>query len=157
MLLIACSLAFAVLTLATALATSILQFAILRGLAGIFMSGGLPMAIALLSELTPRARRGTFISIAFIGYSAGGAAGGAVAAWMIDDHGWQSGFWLGGCLFGLFRHEEAVLRAHGVPAGWRAAGTVALGHPAASRPGRSAGRPRPPLRDVVRRGRWSET
>lgn len=62
---------------------------------------------------------------------------------------------LGACLFGLFRHEEAVLRAHGVPGGWRAAGTVALGHPAPSRPGRSAGRPRPPLGEVVRRGRWA--
>ena len=50
-----------------------------------------------------------------------------------------------GCLFGLFRHEEAVLRAHGVPDGWRAAGTVALGHPDPpgddpAPPGRSAGR-----------------
>jgi nitroreductase len=62
---------------------------------------------------------------------------------------------LGACLFGLFDHEEAVLRAHGVPPGWRAAGTVALGHPAADRPGRSAGRPRPPLDVVVRRGRWA--
>jgi nitroreductase len=63
---------------------------------------------------------------------------------------------LGGCLFGLFRHEEAVLRAHGVPAGWRAAGTVALGHPAPSRPGRSAGRPHTPLGEVIHRGRWSD-
>ncbi len=67
---------------------------------------------------------------------------------------------LGACLFGLFDHEEAVLRAHGVPSGWRAAGTVALGHPATgpetARPGRSAGRPRPPLDAVVRRGRWEE-
>ena len=56
---------------------------------------------------------------------------------------------LGACLFGLFRHEEAVLGAHGVPDGWRAAGTVALGHPPTdadpARPGPSAGRRRPPL------------
>jgi nitroreductase len=63
---------------------------------------------------------------------------------------------LGACFFGLFRHEEAVLRAHGVPAGWRAVGTVALGHPAPDRPGRSAGRDRLPLGEVVRRGRWAE-
>lgn len=62
---------------------------------------------------------------------------------------------LGACLFGLFAAEEAVLAAHGVPDGWRAAGTVALGHPAPEdRPGRSAGRPRPPLAEVARRGRW---
>ncbi len=66
---------------------------------------------------------------------------------------------LGACLFGLFAHEEVVLAAHGVPAGWRAVGTVALGHPVAEgdreRPGRSAGRPRPPLSAVARRGRWA--
>lgn len=61
---------------------------------------------------------------------------------------------LGACLFGLFAHEAAVLAAHGVPAGWRAVGTVALGHPAPDRPGRSASRTRPPIGEVVRRGRW---
>lgn len=62
---------------------------------------------------------------------------------------------LGACLFGLFAAEDAVLAGHGVPAGWRAAGTVAVGHAAPeSRPGRSARRPRPPLDDVLRRDRW---
>jgi AAHS family 4-hydroxybenzoate transporter-like MFS transporter len=97
-MLIVCSVAFGLLMLATGLATSITQFAVLRGLSGLFLSGGLPMAIALLAELSPRARRGTFISVAFAGYSAGGAAGGAVAAWMIDAYGWQSGFWLGAAM-----------------------------------------------------------
>ncbi len=63
---------------------------------------------------------------------------------------------LGACLFGLFQHEGAVLRAHGVPDGWRAAGTIALGHPAPDRPGRSAGRQRLPLGEVVHRSRWAE-
>lgn len=61
---------------------------------------------------------------------------------------------LGGCLFGLFAHEEPVLRALRVPAGWRAAGVIALGHPAPDRPGRSAARPRPALDEIVRRGAW---
>lgn len=61
---------------------------------------------------------------------------------------------LGALLFGLFDHEPAVLAAHGVPAGRRALGTVALGHPAPDGPGRSAGRPRRPLVEVVHRGRW---
>ena len=62
---------------------------------------------------------------------------------------------LGACLFGLFDAEAAVLAAHGVPAGWRAAGTVAVGTARGEAgTGRSAGRPRPPLAAVVRRGRW---
>jgi nitroreductase len=62
---------------------------------------------------------------------------------------------LGACFFGLFDHEAAVLAALGVPEGWRAVGTVALGHQAPDEPGRSAGRGRRPLDEVVHRGAWS--
>jgi nitroreductase len=61
---------------------------------------------------------------------------------------------LGALLFGLFDAEAAVLAAHDVPAGRRALGTIALGHPAPHEPGRSAGRPRRPLSEVVHRDRW---
>ncbi len=63
---------------------------------------------------------------------------------------------LGACLFGLFDHEQAVADRFGVPEGWRLVATVAIGHPdpAASRPGRSAPRPRPALESVVHRGSW---
>ncbi|MGH9139205.1 MAG: nitroreductase family protein [Acidimicrobiales bacterium] len=49
---------------------------------------------------------------------------------------------LGACFFGLFGHEVAVLRALGIPDGWRGAGTVAMGYadPERDEPGRSAGR-----------------
>lgn len=89
---------FGVLTLATAFVTSITQLAVLRGISGVFLAGGLPMAVSLLSELTPRKRRGTFIALSFVGYSAGGAAGGAIAAWLIDIYGWESGFIVAGAL-----------------------------------------------------------
>jgi nitroreductase len=61
---------------------------------------------------------------------------------------------LGACFFGLFEHEAAVLGTLGVPDGWRAVGTVALGHPAADAPGRSAARGRRSLEDVLHRGGW---
>jgi nitroreductase len=61
---------------------------------------------------------------------------------------------LGACFFGLFDHEADVLEALGVPDGWRAVGTVALGYPAADEPGRSAARGRHPLEDVLHRGGW---
>jgi nitroreductase len=50
---------------------------------------------------------------------------------------------LGACLFGLFDHETSVLRAFGVPGGWRGACTIALGWPdddTPARVGRSATR-----------------
>lgn len=61
---------------------------------------------------------------------------------------------LGACFFGLFDHEPAVLGALGVPDGWRAAGTVALGHPAPDEPGRSTARGRRSLDHVLHRGGW---
>lgn len=90
-----------------------------------------------------------------------GAAAWSVPYWWVDGGAAVQNLLLavvdaglGACFFGLFAHEEAVLAGHGVPSGWRAVGTVALGHPAPDRPGRSAGRGRPPLGDVARRGRW---
>lgn len=61
---------------------------------------------------------------------------------------------LGACFFGQFDHEPAVRDAFGVPDDQRALGTVALGWPAPDEPGRSAGRSRPHLDDIVHRGRW---
>lgn len=62
---------------------------------------------------------------------------------------------LGALFYGLFEHEAAALAALGVPEGWRALGAVALGWPAPDEPGRSSGRPRPPLASVVHRGGWT--
>jgi nitroreductase len=61
---------------------------------------------------------------------------------------------LGALFFGLFDDEPAVLSALGVPSGWRALGAVALGWPAPDEPGRSAGRSRRSLAQVVHRGGW---
>lgn len=61
---------------------------------------------------------------------------------------------LGACFFGLFDHERAVLDALGVPEGWRALGAVALGHPAPDEPGRSTGRRRREVAEILHRGGW---
>lgn len=98
-MLIISSLIFGVLTLITAFATTLMQFAILRGLSGVFLSGGLPMAVSLVAEATPRHRRGTFIAISFACYSIGSTlGGGAIAAWLEPALGWESAFWVGGLL-----------------------------------------------------------
>jgi nitroreductase len=61
---------------------------------------------------------------------------------------------LGACFFGLFDHEADLLEALTVPPGWRALGTIALGHPARDSPSRSVGRGRRSLGDVLHRGGW---
>jgi nitroreductase len=91
---------------------------------------------------------------------------GSVAAWPVP-YWWVDGGMavehlllgavdagLGACFFGLFDHEAEVLTALGVPDGWRALGTVALGHPAPDASGRSATRGRRSLDEVLHRGAW---
>jgi nitroreductase len=91
-----------------------------------------------------------------------GAAGWPVPYWYVD-----AGFsamvlllaalerGLGACFLGAFRGEEALLGALGVPAGWRCAGAVVLGHPDGL-DHRSSSLDRPKARDrAVHHGRWA--
>lgn len=96
-MLLAFSLVFGVLTALTALSTSITMLAVLRGVAGLFLAGVLPAAVALVAEFTPRAHRSTFIAFGIAGYSAGSAAGAAMAL-LVPDYGWQAAFWIGGAM-----------------------------------------------------------
>lgn len=95
-MLVLCCAAFGSITLVSVYAETLTQLAILRGIAGLFMAAGLPMALALIAETTPERRRSTFIALSLAGYSSGSAASGGVAAWLIDLYGWESGFWIGG-------------------------------------------------------------
>ena len=62
---------------------------------------------------------------------------------------------LGACLFGLrVTAAEDFHSAFGVPADRHVVGVVSVGHPAPDRPGRSAGRPHRPLREVAHDGRF---
>lgn len=56
---------------------------------------------------------------------------------------------LGACLFGPFDHEPALKQAFDLPPDLRLVATVAIGHPLPDEPGRSAGRPRRPLGEVL--------
>lgn len=95
MLMASCAL-FGGFTLVSVWAETLTQLTVLRALASVFMAAGLPMALALISEAAPARRRATFIALSLVGYSTGNAASGAVAAWLIDDYGWESAFWIGG-------------------------------------------------------------
>lgn len=97
-MLVACLLGFGLLSLAGAFAASLVQLAVLRGLAGIFLAGAFPIGLTLLSEMTPARMRSPFMSISLVFLSGGNIASGAVAAWLLDLYGWQVGFWLAGIL-----------------------------------------------------------
>ena len=62
---------------------------------------------------------------------------------------------LGALLFAVFNGEEAVRTELGVPDGMQLLGALALGWPTAERePGRSAGRQRRSVDDIIHRGHW---
>ena len=60
------------------------------------------------------------------------------------------------CFFGLFEHETAVRERFSAPDGARAVGTVAIGYADidTGRAGRSSGRRRRALEEVLHRGSW---
>jgi AAHS family 4-hydroxybenzoate transporter-like MFS transporter len=84
------------MTIATSYAQNIDQLFWLRLIAGIGMGCIIPNATALVGEFSPAARRVTLMMTITVGFTAGAALGGFVAAWMIPNFGWRSVFLFGG-------------------------------------------------------------
>lgn len=97
-MLIACLIGFGLLSLVAVFADTLLHLTVLRALAGIFLAGAFPIAMALLSEMTPQRVRAPFIAVSLVFLSGGNIASGAVAAWLLDLYGWQVGFLIAGVL-----------------------------------------------------------
>jgi AAHS family 4-hydroxybenzoate transporter-like MFS transporter len=95
-LLLASAVLFGLLTLATTQARAVNELVALRFAAGLFYGSLIPNAIALTVEYAPERLRATMVNWMFIGYTAGAASGGAVAAFLVGQYGWQSAFWVGG-------------------------------------------------------------
>ncbi|WP_321930728.1 MFS transporter [Paraburkholderia guartelaensis] len=89
---------FGLFTLAAAWATTIASLSVLRLLAGIGVGFAVPNALALTAEYAPKRQRATLITIMFLGYTIGGAAGGWAAAALIPRFGWPAMFVVGGVL-----------------------------------------------------------
>jgi AAHS family 4-hydroxybenzoate transporter-like MFS transporter len=83
-------------TLAISFVENLWQLSVLRFLSSFGVGGAMPMAIALISDYTPANRRGTMITMLFLGYSIGSSGGGFLAAELILTWGWQSVFMIGG-------------------------------------------------------------
>jgi AAHS family 4-hydroxybenzoate transporter-like MFS transporter len=87
---------FGILTLACSRVASLDQLTVLRFVAGIGMGGVVPNTVALVSEYAPKARRATWITLMFSGFSIGAGGGGAIASWMLPRFGWPVLFEVGG-------------------------------------------------------------
>jgi len=97
-ILLASTFLFGIFTLAAAWSQTLLQLAILRGLAGLFLAAVIPNTVALLSEFAPARYRSTFVTIAFAGYMCGGALASLFVIFLLERQGWESAFWIGGLL-----------------------------------------------------------
>jgi AAHS family 4-hydroxybenzoate transporter-like MFS transporter len=86
------------MALATATAQDVNQLLWLRFIAGIGMGCIIPNSTALIGEFSPVKQRVTLMMCITVGFTAGAAIGGFVAAWMIPAFGWRSVFVLGGAV-----------------------------------------------------------
>jgi AAHS family 4-hydroxybenzoate transporter-like MFS transporter len=89
---------FSGMTIATAFAQNIEQLLWLRFIGGIGMGCIIPNATALVGEFSPKTKRVTLMMCITVGFTAGAALGGFVAAWLIPQFGWQSVFIFGGAV-----------------------------------------------------------
>lgn len=90
--------AFSILTMAIAFASSYEQLLAVRFLDGIAIGGMLPLSWALNIEFAPKRYRSTIVTTVMVGYSLGTALGGPMAIWLIPKYGWESVFLVGGGL-----------------------------------------------------------
>ena len=94
--LISCIAWFSVLTLAIPLAQDVTQFTVLRFLAGLGLGACLPTALAFMSEHASEGRGGTAVTRTMTGYHVGAVLTALLALVLIEDHGWESMFVVGG-------------------------------------------------------------
>jgi len=89
---------FGLATLPVALATNVPQLAMLRFVAGLGFGAVLPNATALIAEWMPARLRSFMISLMIVGIPVGGLLGASASGWLIENFGWQGGFWAAGIL-----------------------------------------------------------
>jgi AAHS family 4-hydroxybenzoate transporter-like MFS transporter len=87
---------FGAWSIAAARATSMEELTVFRFLTGLGLGAAVPNAVTLMSEYAPRRVRGFVVNAMFMGFAAGLAMGGVVAALLIPRFGWQSVLLTGG-------------------------------------------------------------
>ena len=96
--LVIATLFFAFVTLLTARAQTIGELRLIRFIAGVGLGGIMPNAVALVGEYTPRRLRVLMVLVVTNGFNLGAVIGGLVSAWMVQDFGWRSVFYVGGAI-----------------------------------------------------------
>ena len=96
--LIGCTAVFGVFSLLTALAGSPSQLAGLRFLTGLGLGGGIPLAIALASDVAPLSVQGRLVILMSMGIPTGFAVGGVLSSRLVAVFGWPAIFMMGGVL-----------------------------------------------------------
>ncbi len=89
---------FSVLTLLTARVDTVGELLAVRFIAGLGLGSIIPNATALIGEYSPKRQRVTLMATVSVGFTAGAAIGGFVAAALIPAFGWRSVFYLGGAV-----------------------------------------------------------
>jgi MFS transporter, AAHS family, 4-hydroxybenzoate transporter len=96
--LICCVTVFGVFSLLSGLVDSPMQLAGLRFLTGLGLGGGIPLAVALVSDLAPPTAQGRLVILMVAGVPIGFALGGLLASQLAPLFGWPAIFVLGGVL-----------------------------------------------------------
>lgn len=91
----------AVCTLVTAFATSFVELAAVRLVAGVGLGSAIPAFLTLASEYVSAPRRGTIAAVIYIGYPLGGAVGGLWTSYLLQHYSWPSVFYVGAILPGV--------------------------------------------------------
>ena len=97
-ILIAATLCFSGLTLATGMISTLPQLLVLRFIAGIGLGGIMPNLVALVGEYSPRRSRVFIVMLIQNGFNIGAMLVGFVALWLIPEYGWRSVFYFGGVI-----------------------------------------------------------
>ncbi len=81
---------FGVFTIAGMFSWNVPSLAVTRFASALFLGAAVPNAIALIVDYSPHGRRALNVGIMYTLYTAGGAAGGFLSAWLVPHLGWQS-------------------------------------------------------------------